>query len=207
MMLEVFYLSAQSPEVLKAKQILDKVALKTKGYQTIKADFSFTLENIQEKMSDTHNGNILIKGNKYKVDLMGVETYFNGKTIWMYLKDVEEVNISDPDLSNDETLNPATIFTIYEKGYKYLHVGETTQNGKKADIIDLFPEERNKPFSRVKLVVYQDNSQIGKITQIGKDGNNYIIDIKKMVVDVPANDAEFTFDTAKHPKVEVIDMR
>jgi outer membrane lipoprotein-sorting protein len=203
----VTFLSAQTPEVAKAKQILDKVALKTKGYQTIKADFSFTLENVQEKLNDTHTGKILIKGDKYKIDLMGVDTYFNGKTIWMYLKDVAEVNISEPDATDEETLNPATIFSIYEKGYKYLHVGEATLNGKKVDIIDLFPEKRDKSFSRVKLYIYQDNSQIGKITQIGKDGNNYIIDIKKMEVNVPAEDSVFTFDAAKHPKVEVIDMR
>lgn len=202
-----FLINAQSPEVLKAKQILDKVAAKTKGYQTIQADFSFTLENIQAKLSDTNSGKILIKGDKYKINLMDVDTYFNGKTVWMYLKDAGEVNISEPDLMDDQTLNPATVFTIYETGFKYIYAGETTLNGKKADIIDLFPEKRNKPYSRVKLHIYQDNLQIAKITQIGKDGNNYIIDIKKMSVNVPAEDSNFTFDVSKHPNVEVVDMR
>lgn len=198
---------AQSPEVLKAKEILDKVAAKTKSYQTIRASFSFTLENKQAEISDTHNGSIVIKGDKYKIDLMGVDTYFDGATIWMHLKDAGEVNVSEPDLTDDQTLNPATVFTIYEEGFKYIHAGETTMNGKKADIIDLFPENRDKPYSRIKLYVYRDNLQICKITQIGKDGNNYIIDIKKMEVNKPAEDTLFTFDTSKHPDVDIIDMR
>lgn len=201
------FINAQSPEVLKAKQILDKVAIKTKGYQTIRADFSFTLENIQAKLTDTHNGKIIIKGEKYKIDLMGADTYFDGKTVWMHLKDVGEVNISEPDMLDDQTLNPATIFTIYEEGFKYIYSGETTLNGKKTDIVDLFPDKRDKPFSRIKLYIYQDNQQIGKITQIGKDGNNYIIDIKKMDVNIPTDDSLFTFDVSKYPNVDVIDMR
>ncbi len=202
-----FILNAQSPEVVKAKQILDKVAAKTKSYQTIRADFSFTLENLQAKMKDTHNGKIIIKGDKYKIDLMGVDTYFNGKTIWMHIKDAGEVNITEPDMMDDQTLNPAKIFTIYQDGFKYLHVGETTLNGKKTDIIDLFPDKRDKPYSRIKLYIYQDNLQIGKISQIGKDGNNYIIDIKKMEVNAAIDDAQFTFDAAKNPNVDIIDMR
>lgn len=200
-------LNAQSPEVLKAKEILDKVATKTKSYQTIKADFAFTLENKQAEITDTHTGSIIIKGDKYKINLMGVDTYFDGTTIWMHLKDAGEVNVSEPDMTDDQTLNPATVFTIYEAGFKYIHAGETTLNGKKADIIDLFPEKRDKPFSRIKLFVYRDNLQIGKITQIGKDGNNYIIDIKKMEVNKPAEDTLFTFESAKHPGVDIIDMR
>lgn len=201
------FLSAQSPEVIKAKQILDEVAAKTKGYQTIRADFSFTLENTQAKVTDTQTGKIIIKGDKYKIDLMGVDTYFDGKTIWMYLRDAGEVNISEPDLMDDETLNPANIFNIYEEGFKYLHAGETTLNGKKTDVIDLFPEKRDKAFSRIKLYINQGNLQIAKITQIGKDGNNYIIDIKKLEVNVPADDSIFIFDASKHRNVEVIDMR
>ena len=201
------FANAQSPEVLKAKEILDKVAAKTKSYQTISADFAFTLENKQAEITDTHTGNIIIKGNKYKIDLMDVDTYFDGTTIWMYLRDAGEVNVSEPDMTDDETLNPATVFTIYEEGFKYIHAGETTLNGKKADIIDLFPEKRDKPFSRIKLYIYRDNLQIGKITQIEKDGNNYIIDIKKMDVNKPAEDSLFTFDASKHPGVDIIDMR
>lgn len=198
---------AQSPEVQRGKEILDRVSAKTKGYTSIKADFSFTLENLQAEMTDTYEGVILIKDDKYKASIMGADTYFDGTTMWMHMKEVNEVNISGPEMMDEESLNPATIFSIYEQGYRYVHAGETTINGKTADIVDLFPEDRNKPFSRVKLYIYRDNLQFAKIVQIGKDGNNYIVDIKKMETNVPASDSMFTFDTAKHPNVDVIDLR
>lgn len=200
-------LFSQSPEVVKAKQILDKVSAKTKGYSSIKADFRFTLENLQANLTDTYSGTIIIKGDKYKVSIMGVDNYFDGKNLWMHMKDGGEVNISDPAAMDDDMLNPATIFSMYESGFKWMYVGENTLNGKKVDVVDLFPENRDQEYSRIKLHIYQDNLQFARIEQIGKDGTNYYIDITKMEVNQTFPDSTFTFDASKYPGVEVIDLR
>ena len=50
----------------KAKEILDRLAQKTKTYETMKADFTYIYESLQQKVNDTTTGTIYIKGNKYK---------------------------------------------------------------------------------------------------------------------------------------------
>ena len=199
--------NAQSPEVLKAKDILDKIAVKTKGYSTIRAEFSFTIENLQANIKEANTGKITLKGSKFKVDLMDTETYCDETTLWTYMSDANEVNISDPSMMENDMLDPTQIFTIYEKDFKYIHAGEETINGKKVDVVDLFPDKRDKPFSRIKLYIYRDNLQFARISQIGKDGNNYIIDIKKMETNISVEDSFFRFDASKHPGIEVIDLR
>ncbi len=191
----------------KAKEILDKVSAKTKSYSTISADFTFSMENLQEDISETNEGTILIKGDKYKVSLMGVDTYFNGKEIYTYMKEAGEVNITEPDPEDEETLNPATIFTIYETGFKYRYIGEKTEKGKTFYEIDLYPENRDKPYSRIKLRILKDDLTLYSLRQVGKDGNNYTVVVKSMKTNIPLDDSVFTFDTAKHPDVDVIDMR
>jgi len=191
----------------KAKEILDKVSAKTKSYNTISADFTFSMENLQEEISETNEGKILIKGDKYKVTLMGVDTYFDGKTIYTFLKEAEEVNITEPDPEDEETLNPATIFTIYDKGFKYRYVGEGTENGKTFYEIDLYPENRDKPYSRIKLRVLKDELTLYSLRQVGKDGNNYTVVVNSMKTNIPLDDSDFVFDPAKYPDVDVIDMR
>ncbi len=198
---------AQSPEVIKAEAILDEVSETTQGYKSIQADFTFTLENVESDVTDTHNGSIIISGEKYKASLMDVDSYFNGKTLWTHLKEVGEVNISNPDEEDDTTLSPSNIFDIYKKGFRYIYAGETTVDGEQVDIVDLFPENRDKPYSRIKLYVNKESHDISKISQIGKDGNNYIIKITSMETNVPNESSMFIFDPEKHPDVEVIDMR
>ena len=202
---------AQSPEVVKAERILNQVSEKTQSYNSIKASFTFTLENLESNMTDTHEGSILLSGDKYKATLMNVDSYFNGKTLWTHLKEVGEVNISNPDTSDNATLSPSNIFNIYKEGFRYmysdLYAGEDTIDGNPVDVVDLFPENRDKPYSRIKLYIKKDNRHIAKVSQIGKDGNNYIIDIKHMKTNVPCDPSMFSFDKKKHPDVDVIDMR
>lgn len=202
-----FYITSFAQNAEKAKEILDKVSAKTKSYSTISADFTFSMENLQEEISETNEGQIIIKGDKYKVSLMGVNTYFDGSAIYTHLIEAEEVNISEPDPEDEETLNPATIFTIYEKGFKYKYVGEGSENGKEFYEIDLYPENRDKPYSRIKLRILKDDMTLYTLRQVGKDGNIYTVVVKSMKTNLPFDDSTFAFDTNANPDVDVIDMR
>ncbi len=191
----------------KAKAILDKVTAQTKTYTTIKADFIFAMENMQEEINEEYNGNISIKGDKYKASLMDVDTYFDGTTMWTHMIDAQEVNVDEPDPNDEEALNPASIFTIYQTGFKFAYKGAFKENGVDVDVIDLYPVNRDKPYSRIQLGIRKDNLDIYTIKQIGKDGNNYTITVKKLTTNTPMEDAMFIFDAATHPDVDVIDMR
>ncbi len=198
---------AQDSEVILAEKILDKVSEKTQNYKSIEANFTFTVNNLQTQETESFDGSILIKGEKFKIDLMDLISYNNGETLWMLIKELNEVTVSDPDIIEEETLNPANIFSIYKEGFKYMHAGTTSFKGKTADIIDLFPEDRNQPFTRIKLYVYKDDLHFAKLEQIGKDGINYTIDILQMKVNVPADDNVFNFDPKQYPGIEIIDLR
>ncbi len=198
---------AQTDDAAKAKEILSKVSAKTRQFQSIKADFSFALENLQDKIKENHDGVILLKGNKYRISLMGVINYFDGKTLYTWMQEAGEVNVSEPDMSDESTLNPATIFTIYEKGFKLKYIGEKTIAGKLMHEIDLYPENRDKPFSRIKLTINKETLQIYSFMQQGKDGNNYTITVKNMQTNVASTDADFVFNKTANPKVQVIDLR
>ena len=191
----------------KAKTILDQVSVKTKAFKTIEAEFAIILENKQEKINDSKKGKIFIKGNKYKVDL-AVSTIFNdGTTQWTYMKDPNEVNITTPDPSDDNSLNPAKMFTIYEKGYKIRYIGEKFEKNHALYEIELYPIDLKKEFSRITLKIDKDKMQIFSMKRFGKDGTDYYIEIIKMDTNKEMADIMFVFDKTKYPKVEINDMR
>ena len=109
----------------KAKEILDKLSQTNKGYKTIQIDFSFTLENKSGSVTETNEGSVALKGKSYRLHMpaMGMEVFSDGAVTWSYLTQSNEVNISTVDPESEASLNPANIFTIYEKGFKYTYVG------------------------------------------------------------------------------------
>jgi len=203
----IITITALAQEDKKAKEILDQVSAKTKAYKTITAEFTNTLDNQRDKVKETNKGTISIKGNKYKLNYLGADIYSDGKTVWTYQKDANEVTITEPDLADDQTLNPAKIFTIYEKGYKYKFIQERFEKARALYEIELYPIDRKKNFSKIKLQIDKTKMQLFSVKYYGSDGNNYTIEILKINPNTEISEAIFLFEKAKYPKVEVIDMR
>jgi outer membrane lipoprotein-sorting protein len=187
----------------KAKTILDELSAKTKAYTSVKAEFSFVTEK-KDKTKETQNGKIQIKGAKYKVEIPGHEIYCDGKTVWDFIKDANEVQVKDMETGGDEALNPSTIFTMYEKGYKYKFDSEDAVN----QTLSLFPiNPDKKKFHTVKLIIDKTKKQISSIKLLMKDGTTQTWTIKGFTVNTPIPDADFTFDPKTHPGVSIEDLR
>lgn len=187
-----------------AKDILDKSAAKIKAYAAVEIDFLVTMENKEENIREDHPGKAYMKGNLYKLEVMDVINYYDGKNIYTYMPEVQEVNLKNPSDEEEEMLNPTKIFNIHNTGFKQKLVSNTSGTA----YIELYPTDLKKNFIKIGIWVKTTDSSIEKVESFGKDGNNLIITIKniKQPAEVPA-DSFFKFDTHQHPEVEVIDMR
>ena len=191
----------------KAKTILDQVSAKTKAFKTINAEFGIVVENKQEKSKDSKKGTIWIKSNKYKIDLASSIIFNDGKTQWSYMKDANEVNVTTSDLNDDSSLNPAKMFTIYEKGYKIKFIAEKFEDTRALYEIELYPNDLKKDFTKITLKIDKTKMQIFSMKRFGKDGTDYLIEVVKIETDKEMPEVMFTFDKTKFPKVEINDMR
>ncbi|MEO6883882.1 MAG: outer membrane lipoprotein carrier protein LolA [Bacteroidia bacterium] len=198
-------LTAQNTPVdKKAKTILDNLSAKTKTYTSIKADFSIAIENSKKEI-DTQTGSIEVKGTKYKLSIKGQDIISDGKVVWTYLKDANEVQINNVDNTSDDAINPSTIFTIYEKGFKYAFESESKSG---IETIDLFPlNPAKKKYHTVKLMIDKTKNQITSIIVLMKDASSITYTIKNFIPNAPVNDTSFTYDPKSHPGADVVDLR
>ncbi|MES2826769.1 MAG: outer membrane lipoprotein carrier protein LolA [Bacteroidota bacterium] len=192
----------------QAKAILTAVSKKYRSYNIIKTDFTFTLENPQAKIKETQQGSLIVKPgtNKYKVTMTDQELFSDGRSQWTYLKENKEVQITDVD-NNSDGLNPASVFTLYEKGYKYIYNGEKKTGAKVYQSIDLTPTDISKTIFKVKLTIDKVAKQITSAVIFDKNGNKYTYAIKSFTPNVKVAESAFVFDTKKYPGVEVVDLR
>lgn len=197
-----FYTSVFSQN--EAKEILDKSADKIKAYNAVEIDFNLTMENEEENIHEEHKGKAFMKGNLYKLEVMDVINYYDGKNIYTYMPEAQEVNLKNPSEEEEEMLNPTKIFNIHNTGFKQ----KLISNKNNIAYIELYPIDLKKNFIKIGIWVKTDDSSIRKVESFGKEGNNLIITINsiKQPATIPA-DSFFKFDTTRHPDVEVIDMR
>jgi len=200
--------SARAQKDAEAKAILAQVSQKYRSYDVVKADFGFTIENPQAKAKETQQGTLYVqsKTNKYKVVLTNQEMISDGKTLWTYLKEEKEVQVTNVDHSAD-ALNPAKIFTIYETGYKYIYNGEQKSGGKTYQVIDLTPIDISKTIFKIRLNIDKGTKQIASAQIFEKNGNKYSYAIKSIVPNAKVPVDTFLFNAKKFPGVEVVDLR
>jgi outer membrane lipoprotein carrier protein len=190
----------------KAEAILDAMSKKYKATLSYNANFSYGVENATNKVVKFLTGNVTVKGNKFKLKTAGQEIFNNGKEMFTFVKETNEVNITDP-AESDEDFSPTKIYTIYKKGYKYQFKEEKKEAGQTYETVELTPSPAKSNIAKIQITVNKEDKSIKNWKVWDKTGKKTLFRIDKFVPNVSATDASFVFDKKNYPGVEVIDLR
>lgn len=203
----LFVLHSFGQDDPKSKAIVDQLIAKNKTYKSFDADFTSRLVNTASKLDLKQEGNIKVKDRKFRLTLLDNIVINDGTALYTYSKKSNEVTISDPK-DMDETLDPANLFNVYEKGFKSEYVGASTEDGVAVETIKLFPlDPSKKAYHTVILTVDKNKMEPRKVVMKYKDGNEVTYVLKNFKANAEMVDALFAFDKSKYPGVEVNDMR
>lgn len=195
----------------KAQPILQKTSATYKAMKALDVQFAYTLDNPQAKVKDMHTGSLLLQGNAFQLKIMGQNVTCDGQAVYTVMDEAKEVHIkSMADFKEETDLDPTTIFSAYEKGFKSKYVEETTVKGKKAHVIDLFPEDPAKrSFSRIRLVIESATNHILSSKSFSKDGSTFTLEVSKQKANPTVAANAFKVDVAalKAKGMEVVDLR
>ncbi|MBX3238342.1 MAG: outer membrane lipoprotein carrier protein LolA [Chitinophagaceae bacterium] len=191
----------------EAKKILDAVTAKFKTYSTVKASFTFQVEDANGKVQGTKTGTAYLKGDQYKVELTDQEIFCDGKTVWTYDKASNEVQVSKFDAS-ENSFTPQKAFTnFYDKDFLYKLNDEKKQGGKTLQEIELTPTDKGKAFFKILAYVDKLSKNIVSTKLFEKNGSRYVYNVTSFTPNAKIDNSAFTFDAKKYPGVEVIDLR
>ena len=187
-----------------AKDVLDKLSATTKSYKNMTIGFDFIFRNTSQNINENQKGTLTLKGDNFRLEMEEQIIINDGESQWVYLKDMNEVQIMGHD-PEDDMMSPNKLFTIYEKGYKYTYIGAESDGKARLHIIDLFPEESGS-FMKIRLNIDAEKNQLHKITMHDKNGGTYSYKVNTFTTN-SINLAPFTFNLSDYPTVEVIDLR
>ena len=191
----LFHLFTLSPlQAQTAKSVLDKAAATVTMKEGVKADFKMT------GSMGTTSGTIVIKGSKFHATTPQASVWFDGKTQWTYMKDNDEVNITNPNESQLQAINPYNFITLYKKGYN-----ATMNSSGSSYVVHLTATSADKKIKELFITVDKKSYQPTQVKLLhGKKWTIFdITNLKKQAT----TDAEFRFNAKDFPHAEVIDLR
>ena len=180
----------------KAKSLLDEVSTKMTSYKTLYIEFKNVLENTEENIRQETKGNASLKGEKYTVNFLGTTTIFDGNKNYLINPEDEEVNITNPEDSDEIT--PAKFFSFYKEGYTYSWDILQNVQGRKIQFVKLMPIASDSEMKYVLLGIDNKTKNIYKLIQVGKNGTNYTLTITKFKPNIDLPSKIFEFNKTKY---------
>lgn len=189
----------------EAEALLEKVVNKTSSFENFKAELAYTMINKEMNIDEKKKGIIYLEGDNYRIEMEGQVIISDGKTVWTYLKDSDEVMISNLE-DNEESVSPTKILTTYNKDYKAKFNSDPKYKNSDLKLIDLKPNDGNQ-FVNMSILVNQKNLSLENFSLLDKNGNIFTYTIISLTPNITMAANTFTFNAADYPGVEVIDMR
>lgn len=204
----LFGLSALAQSDPAAEQILDRVSEKTRSYDHIGIEFTYSIENPQSGLpKNTVDGELIISGNKYRVVLLGNIQISNGQRIWRIIEDDMVIETMSESTNEEEGLSPDKILTMYEEGYKVRLMEKRVIDGVETQVIRLYPENvKDVPYTHIDVMVDTKKNQLVRIVETGKNGTITTYSINSFNPNVSVDAYTFELDKKKYADFEVIEL-
>ena len=184
-----------------ASELVKKTIDKINKHKNVEFVFDYDMSNETIAVTESASGTAYLQGDAYKLEVEGQQIISDGKIMWTYLPDSEEVMVSNP--SDDENIiTPIKLLTTYDKDYTMKYA---KSNEKGIKVVEM--SNPKGEFSKVTLKINEAKLEIVSATISNRSGDAFTIKIKKTVFDQNLEAKFFTFDEKAHPKVDVIDMR
>ena len=196
----VLLLAAQAVNAQNnAEAIIRLMVNQMKSHKNVEITYQYQV-NAEGLTTEVQQGKAWLQGEAYKVEMVEQQIISDSKTIWTYLIDEEEVMISNAADGVDNT--PLKLLTSLDENYAATLTGMDAQGNATIELAN--PKGQYK---RVTLKANASKLAINSLDVYLDDDTKLMITIDEMKFDQELGDKFFTFDTKKHPKVDVIDMR
>ena len=182
--------SAQNNADALIRVLVDQI----KSHNNVEMVFNYQLSPDGKTLGDSQKGHAWLQGEAYKVEMADQQTISDGKTIWLYLVEEEEVMISNATDGTDNT--PLKLLTSLDENYVATLTGIDTQGIATIELAN--PKGQYK---RVTLKVDTKKTELKNADIYLEDGSKVVVSVNEMKYDQTLGKDFFRFDEKAHPNV------
>jgi outer membrane lipoprotein-sorting protein len=181
--------------------ILDKIVAEYDNSKGVSANFNIITKG--NGYNSEVGGKILLKDKMFSFKTAEMECGYDGETLWTYVINSEEINLSIPEEEEIVNINPYLLFKNYKERFK---CSSTTKSGDYETIL-LTPKHTNDVITNIKVTINSKVLYPTKIEIENKDKTKVIISVSNYNKNYNLDNSKFIFNEKNYPNIEIIDLR
>lgn len=182
--------------------LLDKVATGIKNDAPVQMDYSYNVYDDENQLVQEDKGLVCIDNERYALLMENMMVWCNGSTQWSYMREIDEIYITDAFSDEAQNLSPLYVMEHYREGYDVSFV----DNGD-IQVVKLNATEEDAEVSRVELFISKNNNRLNSMF-IYMQGQGHIeVVLDGYLPDCGVSAELFECPLDEFPTAEVIDMR
>ncbi len=191
-----------------AMEILNQLKKDYDDYSAHKMDFSLELDLVDQG-KEIQSGYLIQEGDKFVLDMEQQKIISDNITVWVYLKEQNEIQINDADFDEeDELMSPSSIFNLYESDdYIFVISNQSYEEGILQTQIEGKPTDSNSEYSKIRISLKDKSHQFHKMKIFSKDGNRYTLQLTKHIKGFEIEEGMFTLNPSEYKGVVIEDLR
>ena len=186
--------TATTNSAAQARKVLDKTASVVGNASGATANFTMSGKYGQS------SGTVSIKGNKFLARTSQAIVWYDGKTQWTYVKDNDEVNVSNPNEAERQAMNPYQFINLYKTGFN-LSLSTSGNNYQ----VHLTAQDKKRTIQEMYILINKSTYKPAQVKMRQQNGWT-TINISNFR-NANLSDAAFRFNAKDYPNAELIDLR
>ena len=191
----------------ESRKLIDKTYNDYISSNGIRLSFVLTTLDSDGEEYDSQKGVASIKANKFNLEMNDMDVWFDGKTQWILMKSINEVNVSNPSESELASISPLALLGIYKEGYLLKAPLSKTVNNRTLHVIEMTPRDASKEFKKITIYIDKASARLMQAHFTLKNNMQTKIEITDYNDNYKFSDNDFVFDKSQYRGTEVIDLR
>ena len=181
-----------------SEDVIERLRARYDAMQAMRATFSQTTSSTYLDDAEHFEGDILIQGDQYRIEMSNQTIVTNTVVSWVFNKSENQVLINDYEL-DENTFSLSTFLDEFDSVYD---VDSYTRIGK-LDVLTLLPQDPLSLFRTVKL--WADGNVVVRLNVVDMNDVEMNFELSDIQFNPELSDQTFIFSVPTG--VEVIDLR
>lgn len=172
---------------------------------SIQTNFGLVVKDANSSKPSVMGGTFLMKGNQFTFSTKEMQVYFDGKTQWAFMPDINEVFITSPTEKELAETNPLALLQAYSTKSTAQYIKNNAV--KDAYTIELTPRDKTSDIKKIQVVVNKKSYFPQTIQLADKKGMISTLALTKFQKGVKTDEKTFTFNSSVYKDIEINDLR